>query len=356
MSTLGYTVAPNGTNITSLGWMLEPNGTYGRIADDNACLSPPLSSDTLANLRQCTLTTCTLAQAHFDYVPTLAGNTLYTAIFGLAFAGQLFLGIRYKTWGFMGAMFGGLVLEIVGYVSRIQMSSNPFTSNPFLIYLICLTIGPAFFSAAVYLCLARIVVVYGTRIARFSPRTYTTVFICCDFLALVLQGAGGGIADTANDYSTTQLGINVMIAGLGWQVASLCLFIVACGDLAWRIRQRSAEVDHKTTTLRTSFKFKAFLCALGVATLTIFIRSCFRVAELSQGFHGPLANQEITFMVLEGAMIVIAITALTTFHPGVCFEGYWAAADFGLKGRKKQRANVDGEKEVMDDEAGVAMD
>lgn len=134
MSTTGYTVAPNGTDIASLGWMLEPNGTYGHIADENVRLSRYLSIDDPANLDQCTLTTCTLAQAHFDYVPSLAGNSLYTAIFGLALIAQLFFGIRYKTWGFMAAMFGGLVLEVVGYVSRIQMSINPFTSNPFLMY------------------------------------------------------------------------------------------------------------------------------------------------------------------------------------------------------------------------------
>ena len=47
---------------------------------------------------------------------------------------QLGLGIRYRTWGFLGGMFGGLVLEIVGYISRIQLHFNPFAKNPFLMY------------------------------------------------------------------------------------------------------------------------------------------------------------------------------------------------------------------------------
>ncbi|MCJ1395671.1 hypothetical protein MMC18_008557 [Xylographa bjoerkii] len=317
-SLLGYTVAPNGTDIPLLGWTLEPNGTFGLISNDN-----------------CTLDTCSLAQAHFDYLPTLPGNALYAAIFGLALGMQLLFGIRYKTWGYMGAMFGGLVLEIIGYVSRIQMHFNPFSKNPFLIYLICLTIGPAFFSAAIYLCLARIVVVYGPHISRFSPRTYTIVFIVCDFLSLLLQAAGGAIADTANDQPTTQTGINIMVAGLGWQVASLCLFIAASSELAWRVRQRWSELEPATRSLRESMKFKLFLGSLAAATLAILIRSSFRVAELSQGFHGVLANQEITYMILEGAMIVIATILLTVFHPGLCFAGAWAAANFALKGRKK---------------------
>ncbi|MCJ1400629.1 hypothetical protein MMC11_003837 [Xylographa trunciseda] len=318
-SSLGYTVAPNGTDIPLLGWMLEPNGTFGLIAHDN-----------------CTLDTCPLSEAHFDYLPSLGGNALYAAIFGIVLGVQLFFGIRYKTWGYMGAMFGGLILEIIGYASRIQMHFNPFSSSPFLIYLVTLTIGPAFFSAAIYLCLARIVVVCGTPISRFSPRTYTIVFITCDFISLLLQAAGGAIADTANDQPTTQTGINIMIAGLGWQVASLCLFIAASSEFAWRVRQRVSELEPATRSLRNSTRFKLFLGSLAAATLAILIRSTFRVAELSQGFHGVLANQEITYMILEGAMVVIATTLLTVFHPGISFVGHWAAANFALRGRKNQ--------------------
>jgi hypothetical protein len=62
---------------------------------------------------------------------------------------------------------------------------------------------------------------------------------------------------------------------------------------------------------------------LTVATLAIFVRSIFRVAELREGFNGPLANDEVTFMILEGAMMVIATLCLTVLHPGYCFGGYW---------------------------------
>jgi membrane-bound metal-dependent hydrolase YbcI (DUF457 family) len=81
---------------------------------------------------QCTLQTCSLLQAHYQYIPSLAGNALYAGIFGLLLAFQIFFGWRARTWGFLGGMFGGLVLEIIGYVGRIQMHSNPFTDSPFL--------------------------------------------------------------------------------------------------------------------------------------------------------------------------------------------------------------------------------
>ena len=75
--------------------------------------------------------------------------------------------------------------------------------------------------------------------------------------------------------------------------------------------------------------------ALGLATILILVRSSFRVAELSQGFNGPLANQQVTFMILEGAMVILASLLLTAFHPGIAFAGEWQSANFTL-GRQKQ--------------------
>jgi hypothetical protein len=71
------------------------------------------------------------------------------------------------------------------------------------------------------------------------------------------------------------------------------------------------------------------ILALALATICIFIRSVFRVAELSAGFGGQLANDEVTYMVLEGAMIIVASVTLTAMHPGIGFgrqaweEGDW---------------------------------
>jgi hypothetical protein len=193
----------------------------------------------------CTIDICNLEDATIQYLPNLAGNAFFAALFGLLCLGQIGMGIRYKTWGFMVALVPGLILEVVGYVSRILMHNNPWLSNPFLIYIITVTIAPCFFTAGIYLCLSRIIIVYGEEFARFKPRTYTIIFICCDFFSLVLQGAGGGIADTANDQATTQIGINIMIAGLAFQVASLTLFAALCADFAWAVLHTSG---YKTMT------------------------------------------------------------------------------------------------------------
>jgi hypothetical protein len=86
----------------------------------------------LNNADQCTLETCPLSYATVHYDPTLIGNALFLAIFGLLLFVQALQLHRYRTWSFSCAMMSGLVLEIVGYLGRVQMHFNPFDPNPFL--------------------------------------------------------------------------------------------------------------------------------------------------------------------------------------------------------------------------------
>lgn len=58
------------------------------------------------------------------------------------------------------------------------------------------------------------------------------------------------------------------------------------------------------------------------------------MAELEQGFDGALANQEVSFMILEGMMILLALIPLTILHPGVAFQGSWNQANFKIRAAK----------------------
>lgn len=204
------------------------------------------------------------------------------------------------------------------------MHFNPFNSNSFLIYLVALTIAPAFLSAAIYLCLSRIVIVYGTHLSPVRPGIYTIIFCTCDFISLLLQAVGGGIAASTKKVDLLNTGKNVMLAGLGFQVGSLVLFSGAAGYFFFRVWSNQDSWNQRYLTLIGSRRFKAFLIGLVVATVTIFIRSVYRCVELSGGFQGKLfTKDEALFMVLEGVMIVFAGSCLTAFHPGISFQGSW---------------------------------
>ncbi|KAJ5241212.1 RTA1-domain-containing protein [Penicillium citrinum] len=295
----------------------------------------------------CSLDTCPIEWAYINYRPNLAANILFLAIFALFLVSHLVIGAWYRTWTYMIAMSFGLVGEVVGYVGRVMMHDNPFSFNAFLVYLICLTIAPAFFTAAIYICLGRIVIVYGEDISRIRPRTYTIIFVTCDIIALILQAAGGAITSMASDdqQSLKDTGVNIMIAGLGFQVASLTLFIVLASEFALRVRKAPEDMRNPFLgTIRSGWKWKVFLFGLAGAILTIFIRSCFRVAELQGGFDSNLANDEITLMILESAMITISCFCLTAGHPGVVMGRRWSELkERSSSAKAKSNKSIDSE-------------
>ena len=125
-----------------------------------------------------------------------------------------------------------------------------------------------------------------------------------------------------------------MIAGLAFQVVTLFAFICFSLDFAFRVYSRhrslgASSMDQAPAliALRGSSAFKGFLAALALATICIFWRSVYRVAELAQGWDGALIKKQNLFIAFEGVMVIVAVLALNVFHPAVCF------------GSKMQKAN-----------------
>lgn len=304
----------------------------------------PVCNMTILSTEQCTPQTCCLKQGWMDYLPTLPGNILYAALFGVILLPNLFFTIRARTWSFGVWMSLGLVGEIVGYIGRIMLHENIFSFNGFLIYLIPLTIAPAFITASMYLCLARLIHIVDPALqyTRLRPMMYTWIFVTFDFIALVLQGAGGGITATGDDNKDqVDLGVNVMMAGLGFQVFSLVAFSALCLDFAWRVRKghrawRAASsiastdpvAEDRYRALRATLMFRGLVGALAAAVFLIIVRSAYRLAELQGGFHGKLANNEVVFMIIEGPMVILACAALVAFHPGLALKGHWDMKGF----------------------------
>ncbi|KAF2161831.1 hypothetical protein M409DRAFT_27887 [Zasmidium cellare ATCC 36951] len=281
----------------------------------------------------CTLETCCLAQSYFLYRPDYSGNLFYV-IFFLAFIfPQVGLGIKYKTWGYMVGLFLGLVLEAIGYCSRIGLHQNPFSQGSFMLYLVGLTIAPVFITAGIYLCLSRLIILYGEDLSILPPRTLAVSFMTSDFLTLVMQGVGGVWAQTAHQKGeNARPGLNLMIAGLLLQAISLGFFVVIGALFMLRVRRGMPDQSPSKVFTRRRPLFKAFLGGLLLSTILILIRSIYRVAELWGGFKGKLWNDEADFMVLDGCMMGISVILLTAFHPGPASGAQWSASNWSLRG------------------------
>ncbi|KAF1942037.1 RTA1-domain-containing protein [Clathrospora elynae] len=289
------------------------------------------------SLKYCKIGKCPEAWQKIDYLPNIAGNVIYMLFFLTLFGGQLWFGIRNKTWSFMGTMCAGILGETVGYIGRVMLNLNPFIMNNFLVNLIPLTIAPALLTAGIYLCFGRVIVAIGAENSRIKHKLYAYIFVGCDLLALVLQAIGGGMAATARDRKGSRQGVNIMIAGLISQVITMALFLALWADFALSTRRAKISCSSSRTQpqlydhLRSTKNFAFFQWALFAATILIFIRCIYRVAELWDGFSGSLANHEATFMIFEGPMIILAVAAMTAFHPGRIFGDLWGPAGNGIK-------------------------
>ncbi|GKT96269.1 parasitic phase-specific protein psp-1 [Colletotrichum tofieldiae] len=103
----------------------------------------------------CTLELCPIEWSILRYQPSIPASGTFIAFFALALVVHAIEGIKWKTWGFMASMICGCVLEIVGYVGRLLIHDNPFDFEGFLMQIICITVAPVFFSAAIYVLLSQ---------------------------------------------------------------------------------------------------------------------------------------------------------------------------------------------------------
>ena len=199
------------------------------------------------------------------------------------------------------------------------MHGNPWSSTGFEMQICCLIIAPAFIAAGIYLTLKHIVIELGSSFSVLQPKFYTWIFISCDILSLILQGAGGGTAASADTGSSLQnVGTDLMITGIVWQVITLLVFGILVSIYVLRTSKNTlAPSAHQ---LLSTLRFKLFLGSLVIAYITVFTRCVYRIAELAPGWKNPIMQSEAEFIVLDGVMVAIATICLTVFHPGTCFE------------------------------------
>lgn len=131
----------------------------------------------------CTLDLCPIEASILQYQPSIPGNAVIAALFGVSMLIHLAQGLKWRQWSFMICMILGCLDQIIGYVGRILLSQNPFSFNAFIIqigeyfvivpratlnykkhcilikvefiYLVCITTAPVFFCAAIYVLLLR---------------------------------------------------------------------------------------------------------------------------------------------------------------------------------------------------------
>lgn len=166
--------------------------------------------------------------------------------------------------------------------------------------------APVFLSAAIYTTLTSLIANHGERDLSplgLSKKTILAIFITSDVVATIVQVAGAALIGVSeSNRKSPDTGNNVLLAGLAFQVFSFLIFMILL-----LIFLRNA---------RKVMLLQRFTWALVASSFLVYLRTCFRLAETSQGVMGYASSHEAFFGALEFGPIVLAVGLLGWWHPG----------------------------------------
>jgi len=256
-------------------------------------------------------------------------------------------------------------MEIVGYVARtlsasksiaIRCSTTILTRKPtevdpynvifFVLQYFFIVVAPVFFSASIYTILSVLInhLPQGRQISPLPPKVILGIFISCDVVATVVQIVGAALVGSAESNRKDPRPANhTLLGGLAFQVFTFLIFLIITHIFLYRARKyiscntvariKALRAEATSTTANSDVEDAAataatneaigvigwdFLWAFNIATLAIYLRTCFRLAETAQGLQEFLMTHEVFFGCLEFAPVVIAVFAFNGWHPGRC--------------------------------------
>ncbi|KAL8818583.1 MAG: hypothetical protein Q9223_002808 [Gallowayella weberi] len=265
----------------------------------------------------------------YGYMPSLAAGVIFVALFGLAFTAHLAQTIISRRWWLI--LFAiGAAGELVGWIARTWASRCAYSSMAFKIQISTLIFSPAFFAAGIYIILGYIIHIFGAHTSPLSAKQYLWVFCTIDFVSLLLQAVGGGMASAAGEEPNGDLkpGTNTMIAGIIFQLVANLVFSGLAASVVVKTYQKGKgllNVDDravsqsnatKTGAATTTGKLRLLVGATSVSTLALVVRGIYRTIELLQGWRGHLITTERYFIGLDGALMAIAVLTFVFVNPG----------------------------------------
>ncbi|EKD14845.1 uncharacterized protein L3040_003937 [Drepanopeziza brunnea f. sp. 'multigermtubi'] len=252
----------------------------------------------------------------YGYTPNFIICILGIVFFAFIFFAHLLQIIIYRLWSFTPLGFA-CVMEVIGYVFReLSSRKDPYRVNFFVVQYFLIVTAPVLISASIYVCLAKVLgwaadsgLDLSARSVLFRRTFALSTFITIDVLSTLLQVAGAsmiGVA-TSNGKNPTTAN-NILLAGLAVQTAAFFVFL---GLLAF-----ATAAIYRDRRVARKAKRSPFLGVLVVASVLIFVRTIFRLAETAQGVFGYLSSDERYFAVLEFVPVVLAAGILAVWFPG----------------------------------------
>ncbi|KAE9364838.1 hypothetical protein N431DRAFT_111625 [Stipitochalara longipes BDJ] len=230
----------------------------------------------------------------YGYVPSIALALFAVFLFTISLALHTYQIFRYRTF-YLCTLPIALLLEVLGYIFRsLSARQDPYSIIWFVLQYFFIVTAPVFLSAGIYAVLSVLINKVGKEYSPIPPKICGAAMI--------------GAAESKNKNPT--IGKNILMAGLCVQVFSFFVFLILLGIFLRKSRkilwQQKVE--------------KVFIVVFVAATMLVYLRTCFRLAEVAQGVKAYLFTHEKFFGCLEFMPIVGAMVLFNMFHPGRCLR------------------------------------
>ncbi|GAA5924027.1 RTA1 domain-containing protein [Sporobolomyces koalae] len=248
--------------------------------------------------------------SQYGYVPAISYGAAFIALFSLTLIVHTTQIVVTRRMWFMICMSLGCLGEVIGWIFRLVSHWKPEAKDPYVGQIAILIISPTFFSGALYWALGIIIQLVAPRHSLLSAKWFKITFVVADFISLVVQGVGGGIAGSAETQPDLDLGSNIMLGGIVFQLVVMLIY-VAYG--AFWVYKARVEIKSSGRKMRT------MIWALFAASLCIIARGIFRTIELAEGFSGFLAVNE-PYILLDALPVLLCSLILNVIHPAQYLE------------------------------------
>ncbi len=208
-------------------------------------------------------------------------------------------------------------MEFVGYIARVRSVKDVTNKSLFIVQTVLILVAPAVMAASCYSAFGRVTIwVVPQRFQTWRhlwvpPRRVTLVFVGFDVFSFFIQVVGGSMVAAANTHSKANLGKNIVLVGLGLQLATFGFFVFASVRLNWMLRTQMRDV-----AMPKERNWQLFLNVINTINILILIRTLLRLVEFAMGTSDYLTNHEWFFYCFDSALMFLAAAIFVVFHPG----------------------------------------
>ncbi|KAK4191150.1 hypothetical protein QBC35DRAFT_36856 [Podospora australis] len=266
--------------------------------------------------------------AHYGYSSyrvAPAGNTVMMAAFAALIPINIFTGIRYKTPLHASLLAGALLVNVVGHIGQLLLSTKSATSTHFVVYMMGTHWGATLVGSAIFLVLPHVTVMFGQEFRLVSKAIHLNVaFLVLDIISLALQSTGIILASTASATAQANWGFRILLVGLSFHGITLVTFLGGYWYFRHKLSHRRYILDDNFSSVYCSQRFKHLLLGTQAATLFLLVRAILRIAAFSKGPSSKLAISQVTIFLLDDLLVLLAVLILTVWPVGRAFGYSWA--------------------------------